>query len=53
MCNVVGISGQYDFGPMGCALETNLLNLWRKFFILEEQMFEVRCSILTPESVLK
>ena len=48
-----GISGQYDFGPMGCSLKANMLNTWRKFFILEEQMLEVDCSILTPEPVLK
>ncbi|XP_022200284.2 glycine--tRNA ligase [Nilaparvata lugens] len=48
-----GISGQYDFGPMGCALKANMLNAWRKFFILEEHMLEVDCSILTPEPVLK
>lgn len=48
-----GITGQYDFGPMGCSLKTNLLNAWRNFFVLEEQMLEVDCSILTPEPVLK
>ncbi|CAO1341939.1 unnamed protein product [Diamesa hyperborea] len=48
-----GITGQYDFGPMGCALKSNMLNAWRKFFIMEEQMLEVDCSILTPEPVLK
>lgn len=48
-----GITGQYDFGPMGCALKSNMLNTWRQFFVLEEQMLEVDCSILTPEPVLK
>ncbi|EFN67695.1 Glycyl-tRNA synthetase [Camponotus floridanus] len=48
-----GITGQYDFGPMGCSLKTNLINVWRNFFVLEEQMLEVDCSILTPEPVLK
>ncbi|XP_078050667.1 glycine--tRNA ligase isoform X2 [Augochlora pura] len=48
-----GITGQFDFGPMGCAFKTNLLNNWRNFFVLEEQMLEVDCSILTPEPVLK
>lgn len=48
-----GITGQYDFGPMGCSMKTNLLNTWRNFFVLEEQMLEVDCSILTPEPVLK
>ncbi|CAL8135036.1 unnamed protein product [Orchesella dallaii] len=48
-----GVTGQYDFGPMGCATKTNFLNFWRQFFVLEEGMFEVDCSILTPEPVLK
>jgi len=48
-----GISGQFDFGPMGCAIKSNLLAAWRSFFILEEQMLEVDCTMLTPEHVLK
>ncbi|XP_050515936.1 glycine--tRNA ligase [Diabrotica virgifera virgifera] len=48
-----GITGQFDFGPMGCAFKANLLQTWRQFFVLEEQMLEVDCSILTPEPVLK
>ncbi|CAC5391735.1 GARS [Mytilus coruscus] len=48
-----GINGLYDFGPMGCAVKANLLQLWRNFFVLEEQMLEVDCSMLTPEPVLK
>ncbi|XP_071157632.1 glycine--tRNA ligase-like [Mytilus edulis] len=48
-----GINGLYDFGPMGCAVKSNLLQLWRNFFVLEEQMLEVDCSMLTPEPVLK
>ncbi|CAH0556631.1 unnamed protein product [Brassicogethes aeneus] len=48
-----GITGQFDFGPMGCAFKSNLLQAWRQFFVLEEQMLEVDCSILTPEPVLK
>lgn len=38
---------------MGCALKTNMLTAWRQFFVLEEQMLEVDCSILTLEPVLK
>lgn len=48
-----GVSGQYDFGPMGCAMKSNLINAWKSFFILEEQMLEVDCTMLTPEPVLK
>jgi glycyl-tRNA synthetase len=48
-----GISGLYDYGPSGCALQTNILDLWRKHFILEEDMLELDCTILTPHEVLK
>lgn len=48
-----GVTGQFDFGPMGCAMKANLLNAWRSFFILEEQMLEVDCTVLTPEPILK
>merc|ERR550534_950049 len=48
-----GVTGQFDFGPMGCAMKSNLLSAWRNFFILEEQMLEVDCTMLTPEAVLK
>ncbi|XP_052826299.1 glycine--tRNA ligase isoform X1 [Octopus bimaculoides] len=48
-----GVNGLYDFGPMGCAVKANLLQAWRNFFILEEQMLELDCAKLTPEAVLK
>ena len=41
-----GVTGQYDFGPMGCAMKSNLINAWRSFFILEEQMLEVSLTWL-------
>merc|ERR1719233_1267375 len=47
-----GVTGQYDFGPMGCAMKQNLLQAWRKHFVLEEQMLEVDCTVLTPEPIL-
>ena len=53
MRHVAGVTGQYDFGPMGCALKSNIISEWRKFFVLEEQMLEVDCTVLTPENVLK
>ncbi|KAK6025778.1 glycine--tRNA ligase [Ostertagia ostertagi] len=42
----------YDFGPMGCALKANMLQEWRKHFVLEEGMLEVDCTSLTPEAVI-
>ncbi|KAI1816275.1 glycyl-tRNA synthetase [Poronia punctata] len=48
-----GVSGLYDYGPPGCALQQAIVDVWRKHFILEEDMLEVDCSVLTPHEVLK
>ncbi|XP_061876680.1 glycine--tRNA ligase-like [Entelurus aequoreus] len=48
-----GVSGLYDFGPVGCALKNNILQVWRQHFIQEEQILEIDCTMLTPEPVLK
>jgi glycyl-tRNA synthetase len=48
-----GVSGLYDYGPPGCALQANIVDLWRKHFVLEEDMMEVDCTMLTPHEVLK
>jgi glycyl-tRNA synthetase len=48
-----GIAGLFDYGPPGCALQSNILNLWRLHFCLEEDMLELECTNLTPEIVLK
>ncbi|KAG8514704.1 Glycine--tRNA ligase, partial [Galemys pyrenaicus] len=48
-----GVSGLYDFGPVGCALKNNIIQTWRQHFIHEEQILEIDCTMLTPEPVLK
>ena len=48
-----GEKGLYDYGPPGCALQANVVDLWRKHFVLEEDMLEVDCTMLTPAPVLK
>lgn len=48
-----GVSGLYDYGPPGCALQANIVDVWRKHFVLEEDMLEVDCTMLTPHEVLK
>ncbi|OOF92242.1 hypothetical protein ASPCADRAFT_210661 [Aspergillus carbonarius ITEM 5010] len=48
-----GVSGLYDYGPPGCAVLNNIVDLWRKHFVLEEDMLEVDCSMLTPHEILK
>lgn len=39
-----GVAGLYDYGPPGCALQANILSLWRQHFVLEEDMLEVECT---------
>ncbi|PNY28745.1 glycine-tRNA ligase [Tolypocladium capitatum] len=48
-----GVGGLYDYGPPGCSLQANIVDLWRKHFVLEEDMLEVDCTVLTPHDVLK
>lgn len=48
-----GYAGQFDFGPMGCAMKHNLLKVWRNHFVLEDDLLELDCTIITPEPVLK
>ncbi|CAL9737583.1 glycine--tRNA ligase 1, mitochondrial [Monosporozyma servazzii] len=48
-----GVSGLYDYGPPGCAFQANVVDVWRKHFVLEESMLEVDCTMLTPYEVLK
>ncbi|KAF1915633.1 hypothetical protein BDU57DRAFT_451811 [Ampelomyces quisqualis] len=48
-----GVSGLYDYGPPGCALTNNIVDVWRKHFVLKENMLEVDCTMLTPHEVLK
>jgi len=48
-----GVAGLYDFGPLGCGMETNIMSIWRSHFVIQDQLLEVRCSQLTPHQVLK
>lgn len=48
-----GVAGLYDYGPPGCALQSNVIDTWRKHFVIEEDMLEVDTTVLTPEEVLK
>ncbi|KUI60363.1 Glycine--tRNA ligase 1, mitochondrial [Cytospora mali] len=48
-----GVAGLFDYGPPGCGLQANIIETWRKHFVLEEDMLEVDCSVLTPHEVFK
>lgn len=48
-----GVSGLYDYGPTGAALQSNIIAAWRNHFILEEEMLELETTIMTLAEVLK
>jgi len=48
-----GVSGLYDFGPVGAALKENIISVWKKHFVLHERMLQVEGTCLTSEAVLK
>lgn len=42
--------GHRDFGPLGCALKTHILDSWSDWFVMAEQMLPMKCAVLTPEA---
>ncbi|OAF67922.1 hypothetical protein A3Q56_04343 [Intoshia linei] len=49
-----GVSGFIDFGPMGCAVKNNIINLWRNFFINSaNSVYEIDCPVITYDKVFE
>lgn len=49
-----GLSGTWDFGPLGVALKRNIMNLWWKMFVTDrEDMFGIDAAILMNQRVWK
>ena len=48
-----GPTGLFDYGPPATALKANILSLWRRHFVQEDNMLEMECTSLTPSSVLE
>ncbi|KAF5364983.1 hypothetical protein D9758_008137 [Tetrapyrgos nigripes] len=48
-----GVAGLYDYGPSGSSLQANIINEWRKHFIIEEAMLELDTTIMTPAPVFE
>lgn len=49
-----GLANTWDFGPLGTKLRINIINQWRKTFILaQDANFEIQTPILTKSSVLE
>jgi len=48
-----GIAGFYDYGPLGSQLKNNVENLWRRFFLLQDNCVEISTPTITLYEVLK
>ena len=47
-----GLSGTWDFGPLGVALKRNIMNLWWKMFVEErDDMYGVDAAVLMNQRV--
>lgn len=49
----VGTKGLYDYGPPGCALHRNIIDLWRRHFVFAEDMLEIDGTSVIPSEVLQ
>jgi len=50
-----GVAGFYDLGPLGVLLKNNIVELWRKHFVLRHQelVVEVETPIIAPAIVFR
>lgn len=50
-----GVGGFYDYGPLGVALKRNIVEKWRRTFVLPYQdvIVEVETPVVMPEPVFK
>lgn len=48
-----GVAGFFDYGPIGCMLKNNIIDTWRKHFVVNEDMLEIEASMMTPAKVLE
>jgi glycyl-tRNA synthetase len=49
-----GLSGTYDFGPLGFLLKKKLIDFWREFFIKsDDNILEIETSLIMPEKVFE
>ena len=48
-----GVAGFYDYGPLGSQLKLNIENLWRNFYLLKDNCYEIKTPTITLFEVLK
>jgi glycyl-tRNA synthetase len=48
-----GLSGFYDYGPLGAELKRNIIDIWRRYYVVQEGMAEIDSPNLSPEDVFR
>jgi glycyl-tRNA synthetase len=47
-----GLSGLFDYGPLGTIMKSKIENFWREFFVKsDESIFEISSRTIVPEAV--
>ena len=46
-----GLSGFFDYGPMGSRIKQNIEDLLRRHYVVRQGCFEVQCPTISPEDV--
>lgn len=48
-----GVSGFTDYGPLGATLKNNIMQKWRKQYVVQEGFSEIEAPTVMPKEVLK
>ncbi len=48
-----GSAGFYDYAPLGTALKQNILDVWRRYYLLGEGFHEIDSPNISPEPVFE
>jgi glycyl-tRNA synthetase len=48
-----GSAGFFDYGPLGAILKSNIIEKWRKYYIVQEGFYEIESPTIMPEEALK
>jgi glycyl-tRNA synthetase len=48
-----GSAGFFDYGPLGAILKSNIIEKWRKYYIVREGFYEIESPTIMPEEALK
>lgn len=46
-----GLSGFFDYGPLGLLIKKKIENFWREFFVKPDNIYEVETCTIMPEKV--